>query len=120
MNLDKVYHYDFSNIYKLYLDKITRKGRDQSELVEVLTWLTGYNPKAIKELSQSSITLGNFISESPYFNPNSHLIRGVVCGIRVENIEDSLYQKIRYMDKLVDELAKGKKLNKIMREEEHA
>lgn len=120
MNLDKVYNYDFSKIYQLYLDKIIRKEREESELMAVLCWLTGYDSNSLSELSKSTITLGEFINESPAFNPNAHLIKGLICGVRVEDIEERLYQKIRYMDKLVDELAKGKKLNKIMREEQHA
>ncbi|WP_071130889.1 DUF2200 domain-containing protein [Enterococcus timonensis] len=108
-----VFEKPFSTIYPLYVEKVTKKGRTTDELDSVIVWLTGYTleelPHKIKEK-----TLAQFLQEAP-MNPNAQLITGVVCGVRVENIVDSLTQKMRYLDKVVDELAKGKKLEKIMR-----
>jgi hypothetical protein len=97
-----------------YVAKVERKGRTRAELDQVVTWLTGYDEAALQELLDAGTTFDSFFSEAR-LNPKASLITGVVCGVRVENIEDPLMQKIRYLDKLVDELAKGKPMEKILR-----
>lgn len=92
-----------------------KKGRTQQEVDEVIHWLTGYNRTELERLSKNSITYEDFFLNAPELNENRKLIKGVVCGVRVENIEESLMQEIRYLDKLIDELAKGKAMNKILR-----
>ena len=114
---DKVFKMKFADIYSLYLQKVMRKGRTQDELDTVIMWLTGYDEQGLQSQIDGGTTLEEFFAAAPQINPNSHLIIGVICGIRVENIEDSLMKKIRQMDKLVDELAKGKTLDKILRED---
>lgn len=111
----KVYHMTFASIYPMYVNKVERKDRTQTELDEVLRWLTGYSQEQLLEQIAVEVDLEQFFAEAPQLNPNRSLIKGVVCGVRVENIEESLMQEIRYMDKLVDELAKGKALAKILR-----
>ncbi|MEM9940793.1 MAG: DUF2200 domain-containing protein [Planctomycetota bacterium] len=104
----------FSSIYPLYLSKIEKKGRTKKELDQVIQWLTGFSIKKLNSLIQKEVTFEKFFEQAK-LNPNSHLIKGVICGYRVEEIEDPLLQKGRYLDKLVDELAKGKKMEKILR-----
>ncbi|MEO1782979.1 DUF2200 domain-containing protein [Enterococcus diestrammenae] len=111
----KVYHMTFASIYPLYVNKVERKDRTQAELDEVLRWLTGYTQEQLLAQIAVAVDLEQFFAEAPRLNPNRTLIKGVVCGVRVENIEEPLMQEIRYMDKLVDELAKGKALAKILR-----
>ncbi|MFZ8764311.1 MULTISPECIES: DUF2200 family protein [Enterococcus] len=111
----KVYHMTFASIYPLYVNKVERKDRTQAELDEVLRWLTGYTQEQLLAQIAAAVDLEQFFAEAPQLNPNRSLIKGVVCGVRVENIEEPLMQEIRYMDKLVDELAKGKALAKILR-----
>lgn len=111
----KVYHMTFASIYPLYVNKVERKDRTQAELDEVLRWLTGYTHEQLLAQIAAAVDLEQFFAEAPQLNPNRTLIKGVVCGVRVENIEEPLMQEIRYMDKLVDELAKGKALAKILR-----
>ena len=106
----------FASIYPLYIQKAEKKGRTQAEVDEILFWLTGYNPKTLKQQMDKKNDLQTFFAEAPLLNPNVSKITGVICGYRVEDIEDPLMQKIRYMDKLIDELAKGKKMEKILRE----
>ena len=115
MNKPRIYTIKLSEIYPLYLTKITKKNRTKEELDTVLTWLTGYTLEKLEELITSDITFEELVLNAPNFNKNAHLITGVICGIRVENIEDPITQKIRYIDKVVDELAKGKKIEKIKR-----
>ncbi|MDO5672155.1 MAG: DUF2200 domain-containing protein [Actinomycetaceae bacterium] len=105
----------FSKIYPLYLTKVEKKGRSQEELDQVICWLTGYDQAGLQAAATSDVTMEEFFAKAPAMNPNAALITGVICGYRVEDIEDPLMQKIRYLDKLVDELAKGKKLNSILR-----
>lgn len=114
MKLERVYKLIFAGIYPLYLKKVTSKGRTQQELDEVLCWLTGYSPTALQQQIDRKTDLETFFAEA-ILHPNASKITGVICGYRVEAIEDPLMQKIRYMDKLVDELAKGKKMEKILR-----
>ena len=105
----------FASIYPLYIEKVERKGKTKDELDRVLTWLTGYDDAGLRKAIDDEVTLESFFAEAPEMNPNTSLITGVICGYRVENIEDPLMQKIRYMDKLVDELARGKKMASILR-----
>ena len=93
-----------------------RKGRTAEEVNEVITWLTGYSEEAIKNAEEQSVSYGDFFRNAPCLNPNRKKIKGVICGVRVEDIEEPLMQEIRYLDKLVDELAKGKEMRKICRE----
>ena len=112
---EKIYGMSFAKIYPLLLAKAEKKGRTRAEVDEVTCWLTGYSKENLNELMESDITYGDFFLQAPELNPNRKLIKGVVCGIRVEDIEEPLMQEIRYLDKLVDELAKGKALEKILR-----
>lgn len=104
----------FATVYPLYLAKVEKKGRTKEELHQVIEWLTGFDEKKLQELLEEEVTFEIFF-QSATLNPNASLITGVICGYRVENIENELTQKVRQLDKLVDELAKGRKLEKIMR-----
>lgn len=104
----------FASVYPLYLTKVEKKGRTKDELHQVIYWLTGYDDKKLQELIKENVTFETFFRQSS-LNPATKLITGMICGIRVEEITDPLTQKIRYLDKLVDELAKGKKIEKILR-----
>lgn len=115
MKLERVYKLIFASIYPLYIKKVESKGRSVEELDTVLFWLTGYNAKTLQQQIDKKVDLETFFAEAPQLNPNVSKITGLICGYRVEEIEDPLMQKIRYMDKLVDELAKGKKMEKILR-----
>ena len=112
----KISSYAFSQIYDLYVQKVERKERTKAELDEVIYWLTGYDEAGLKSQIDSRNDLEAFFNEAPRINPNAVQIRGVICGCRVEEIEDPLTQKIRWLDKLVDELAKGKAMDKILRD----
>jgi len=101
-------------VYPYYLEKVVKKGRTTEELNQVIEWLTGYNANKLQQLIQEKATFETFFQHAA-INPNAHLITGVICGYRVEEIENPLTQKIRYLDKLVDELAKGRKIEKILR-----
>ena len=118
MKPDKVFALTFAGVYPHYVKKAETKGRTKEELDEVIRWLTGYSKAGLERVIRDKVDLGTFFDKAPKFNPNASLIKGVVCGIRVEDIEDPLMQKIRYMDKLIDELAKGKKMEKILRKPE--
>ena len=115
MKPDKVFALSFSSVYPHYVKKAETKGRTKEELDEIIRWLTGYSKDGLQKVINDKIDLRTFFEEAPKMNPNTHLIKGVVCGIRVEEIEDPLMRKIRYMDKLIDELAKGKAMGKILR-----
>ena len=115
MDYARVFAYSFASIYKLYIQKVERKERTKEDLDTVLFWLTGYNKKTLQQQIDKNNDLETFFAEAPQLNPNVSKITGVICGYRVEEIEDKLMQKIRYMDKLVDELAKGKAMEKILR-----
>jgi hypothetical protein len=104
----------FASVYPLYLTKIEKKGRTKEELHRVIGWLTNFDDKKLQELIQENATFETFFQQAS-LNPNAHLITGVICGYRVEEIEDPLTQQVRYLDKLVDELAKGRKMEKILR-----
>lgn len=111
----KIYDMAFASVYPHYVTKVEKKGRTKDELHEVITWLTGYDEAGLQQVLDERVPFENFFAQAPDLNPNRKLITGVICGIRVENIEAPLMQEIRYLDKIVDELAKGKPLNKIMR-----
>ena len=106
----------FASVYPLYIEKVEKKGRTRQELQQVITWLTGLDNKRLQELIQENATFETFFQRAS-LNPNAHLITGVICGVRAEEIENPLTQQIRYLDKLVDELAKGRKMEKILRQE---
>lgn len=112
----RLFTYNFGKIYALYVQKVERKGRSKDELNQVLCWLTGHSPDSLQEATSDGRDLETFFRTAPDMNPNKNLITGVICGIRVELISDEMVQNIRYMDKLVDELAKGKALGKILRQ----
>lgn len=105
----------FTKVYSLLVAKAEKKGRSRCEVDQVTSWLTGYTPEEIADLENSPITYGAFFEGAPAMNPACALITGKVCGVQVESIEDPLIQKIRYLDKLVDELAKGRPMEKILR-----
>ncbi|MEG0254497.1 MAG: DUF2200 domain-containing protein [Vagococcus sp.] len=115
MSNHKIFDMSVASVYPLYLKKIEKKGRTKEELDQVITWLTGYDALSLDEQLKKETSFRDFFEEAPEFNENAKLIKGVICGYRVEEIEDSLMQKIRYLDKLVDELAKGKKIEKVLR-----
>jgi hypothetical protein len=104
----------FASVYPLYLEKIEKKGRTREELQQVIQWLTDFDSEKLQELIQENATFETFFQQAS-LNPNARLITGVICGYRVEEIEDPLTQQVRYLDKLVDELAKGRKMEKILR-----
>jgi len=104
----------FASVYPMYLAKVEKKGRTKEELHQVIEWLTGFNNKKLQELIKENVTFETFFQNAS-LHPNAYLITGVICGYRVEEIENPLTQQVRYLDKLVDELAKGKKLEKILR-----
>ena len=118
MKTEKVYAMSFAIVYPHYVRKAETKGRTKEDLDQVIRWLTGYTQKGLEKVIEDRVDLRTFFDKAPKLNPNVSLIKGVVCGIRVEEIEDPLMQKIRYMDKLIDELAKGKKMEKILRSPE--
>jgi hypothetical protein len=110
-----VFSMSFAKIYPLLVQKAERKGRTQAEVDEVVFWLTGYDTEGLKSQLDKNVDLATFYAEAPRMNPSRDLIKGVVCGVRVEAIEDPLMKQIRQLDKLVDELAKGKPMEKILR-----
>ncbi len=105
----------FTGVYPLYIAKAEKKGRTKEEVDEIIYWLTGYNQKQLKEILNKQIDFETFFAEAPHLNPSRRLITGIICGVRVEEIKDPIMQNIRYLDKLIDELAKGKNLDKILR-----
>jgi hypothetical protein len=114
-NSERFYKMSFGRVYPLYVQKAERKGRTKDEVDEIITWLTGYDTKAIGDLVRNGIDFEKLFHQSPGFNPNASKITGMICGYRVEEIEDEIIQKVRYLDKLIDELAKGKSMEKILR-----
>ena len=115
MDYSRVFAMSFASIYPLYVQKAKRKGRTQAEVDQVIFWLTGHKAASLKKVMDAKTNLETFFAEAPRLNPNVSLIKGVVCGVRVEEIEDKTMRNIRYMDKLIDELAKGKAMEKILR-----
>jgi hypothetical protein len=110
----RIFTTSFASVYPAYVAKVERKGRTKDELDQVIEWLTGYDDAALEEQIEAETTLEEFFAQA-HLNPNASSITGVVCGVRVEDVEDPLMQKIRYLDKLVDELAKGKAMEKVLR-----
>ena len=111
----RIFVTSFASIYPLYVQKVERKDRSTAELDQVICWLTGYDDAGLRQAIASEVDLETFFAEAPAMNPDASLIKGVICGYRVEEIEDPLMQQIRYLDKLVDELARGKKMATILR-----
>jgi hypothetical protein len=115
MDQTRVFKMSFAGVYPPYIKKAEKKGRTKEEVDAIIRWLTGYDQQALQNQIDKKIDLETFFDQAPVLNPNATKITGVICGYRVEEIEDKLMQKIRYMDKLIDELAKGKALEKILR-----
>ncbi len=115
MTNDRLFNYKFAAIYDNYVAKVERKGHTIQELNQVICWLTGLDDDGLKAACASEATLAEFFGAIPKLNPNTNQIKGLICGVRVEDIEDPLTQRIRYMDKLVDEVARGKKMSSILR-----
>jgi hypothetical protein len=116
MDDQRVFAMKFAKMYPLYVQKAERKGRTQAEVDQILSWLTGYDSDGLERQVELGVDLETFFEQAPSFNPNSSLITGVVCGVRVEQVENPLMQKIRFLDKLIDELAKGRPMDKILRQ----
>ncbi len=112
----RIFTMSFASVYPLYVQKAEKKGRTKEEVDEVIAWLTGYRGEQLQRVIDAKVDLETFFAKAPRMNPNASLIKGVVCGVRVEDVADPLMQKIRYLDKLVDELAKGKKMASILRQ----
>ena len=115
-NYQRVFAMKFAKVYPLYVLKVESKNRTKKELDQIICWLTGYDQAGLKQQIKQETSFEDFFHQAPAFHPNSSLITGVVCGIRVEEIADPLMQKIRYLDKLIDELAKGRAMEKILRQ----
>jgi len=111
----RIFKMSFASVYPLYVKKVEKKSRTKEEVDEVICWLTGYDRAGLEKAIATKVDFATFFAQAPAMNPNASLIKGLICGYRVEEIEDPLMQKIRYMDKLVDELAKGKKMASILR-----
>ena len=112
----KIYAMSFARVYPLYVAKVERKGRTRAEVDQIICWLTGYSQKELEAQLVKQTDFETFFSQAPKMNPARSLIKGLICGIRVENIEEPLMREIRYLDKLIDELAKGKAMGKILRQ----
>jgi hypothetical protein len=115
--LRRVYTMSFAGVYPLYVAKVEKKGRTKTEVNEIIRWLTGYSQKQLEAQLEKQTDIETFISQAPQLNPSRTLVKGVICGVRVEEIEDPIMQGIRYLDKLIDELAKGRPMEKILRKQ---
>lgn len=115
MSKHRIFTTEFAKIYPLYVQKAERKNRTKKEVDQIICWLTGYTQAGLQRQIKQGCDFEQFFAQAPAMNPDRSLIKGVVCGVRVEEVEDPLMQKIRYLDKLVDELAKGKAMDKILR-----
>jgi hypothetical protein len=116
MSTHRIFTTSFAKVYPMYVQKAERKGRTKAEVDRIICWLTGYDQAALRRQIKQEIDFETFFAQAPAMHPNSSLIKGVVCGVRVEEVEDPLMRKIRYLDKLIDELAKGKKMEQILRQ----
>jgi len=116
MDNTRVYKMSFAGVYPMYIQKAEKKGHAKAEVDAIIFWLTGYNKQTLQKQIDRKSDFETFFAEAPAMNPNVSKITGVICGYRVEEIEDKLMQKVRYLDKLIDELAKGKKMEKILRQ----
>lgn len=117
MTKPRIYTINFASVYPLYIAKAEKKQRTKAEVDEIICWLTGYSQEELAAQLKKQTDLETFFADAPQLNPSRRLITGVICGVRVEDIEDSTIQEIRYLDKLIDELAKGKTMEKILRKE---
>jgi hypothetical protein len=117
MTKPRIYAVSFKSVYPLYVAKAERKGRTKTEVDEIICWLTGYSPQELKAQLEKQTDLETFFTEAPKLNPARALIKGLICGIRAEDIKEPTMQEIRYLDKLIDELAKGKAMEKILRKQ---
>lgn len=115
MTEHRVFAMEFGKVYPLYVQKAERKGRTKEEVDQIIFWLTGYDGEGLRRQIELGNDIETFFAQAPAIHPNSALVKGVVCGVRVEEVEDPLMQKIRYLDKLIDELAHGKAMDKILR-----
>lgn len=116
MSGHRIFGMAFAKVYPLYIQKAERKNRTKAEVDEIICWLTGYDPAGLQHQIDQETDFQTFFAQAPAMNPNASLIKGVVCGVRVEEVEDPLMRKIRYLDKLIDELARGKAMEKILRQ----
>lgn len=116
MTRHPIFSMAFAKVYPLYVQKAERKNRTQAEVDQIISWLTGYDRAGLQQQIDQNNDFETFFAQAPALHPNAALIKGVVCGVRVEEVEDPLMQKIRYLDKLIDELAKGKAMEKILRQ----
>lgn len=116
MDKQRVFAMSFSKIYHLLVNKAEKKGRTKYEVDEIIFWLTGYDEHSLQQQIDTEVDMETFFKQAPQINPNASLIKGIICGYRVEEIEDETMQQIRYLDKLIDELAKGKAMQKILRQ----
>jgi hypothetical protein len=115
MDNSRIYKMSFAGVYPLYIKKAEKKGRKKEEVDQIIFWLTGYDQRTLDEQIRKKVDFETFFAEAPQINPNASKIAGVICGYRVEEIEDKLVQQVRYLDKLIDELAKGKPMEKVLR-----
>lgn len=115
MQNHRIYAMIFASVYPMYIQKAEKKGRTKSEVDEVIFWLTGYDKKGLQKQLDKKTNFETFFEQAPQMNPNVSLIKGVICGYRIEDIEDKLVRNVRYLDKLIDELAKGRAMEKILR-----
>ncbi|MBC2067902.1 DUF2200 domain-containing protein [Listeria booriae] len=115
MKKPRIYTMSFASVYPLYIQKAEKKDRTKAEVDEIIFWLTGYDEASLQQVLDQEIDFETFFAQAPAMNPNTSLITGVICGYRVEEIEDKVMQQVRYLDKLIDELAKGKTMEKILR-----
>jgi hypothetical protein len=115
MSKHRIYTMSFARVYPLYLTKVAKKGRNQSEVDEIIRWLTGYTQNELEEQLTKHTDFETFFKDAPFLNPSRTLIKGVICGVRIEDIQEPIMQEIRYLDKLIDELTKGKTMDKILR-----
>ena len=116
MSEHRIFAMPFAKVYPMYVQKAERKKRTKKEVDQIICWLTGYTQAGLQQQIKKETDFETFFAQAPEFNPNSSLITGVVCGVRVEDVEDPLMKKVRYLDKLIDELAKGKAMEKILRQ----
>ena len=117
MNKHNIYQMSFARVYPYYIAKAEKKGRTKAEVDEIIRWLTGYNQKELENQLENQTDFETFFAKAPQLNASRKLIKGVICGVRVENIKEPTMQEIRYLDKLIDELAKGKTMDKILRKQ---
>ncbi len=117
MDNERVYKMAFAKVYPLYITKVERKGRTKKEVDEIIHWLTGYTERGLEFQIKKEATFEEFFAKAPKMNPNRTLVKGVICGVRIEEITGPLMREVRYLDKLIDELAKGRPMEKILRKE---